>query len=118
MKYAVIFEIPGREPITKKHFRNKADAEEYALDVSEHCRAKTWKILVKEVKVNRTEESQKYSRDRSLYDTLCNGDPSFKDRISFEDFQDGGLARLEKEERIREKNAKNGVVHVRDLRPQ
>lgn len=91
MKYAVVLESSITHPIQKKTFKNKRDAVSYAERVS-----KNWRGTVKVERVGTAPpvESLQYRRDRSLYDTLCNGDPTFKDRISFEDFRAGKLTEM------------------------
>lgn len=92
MKYVVILESSVTHPIQKKTFKNKRDAEAYGERLSKHWRGT---VRIERVGAAPSEESKKYRKDRSLYDTLCNGDPSFKDRISFEDFRAGKLKELE-----------------------
>jgi hypothetical protein len=104
MKYRVVLESSVTHPIQKKTFRNKRDAESYAERVSKHWRGT---VKVERVGTAPPVESLQYRRDRSLYDTLCNGDPTFKDRISFEDFRAGKLTEKnsESEERTAGKNS-------------
>lgn len=108
MRYQVIFEIPGQEPIVKKTFSSKHAAEAYGLNVSKQTRAKHWKILVKATEQSR-ENTPKFQKDlrrgtihraKSLYNTLCDGDPTFKDRISLEDFCAGKLKELEQKNEL------------------
>ena len=104
MKYTVVLESSVTHPIQKKTFRNKKDAESYAERVSKHWRGT---VKVERIGAAPPVESIQYRRDRSLYDTLCNGDPIFKDRISFEDFRGGKLTEInsEPEERTAGKNS-------------